>query len=171
MWHEGGLSWRFGQGDAINAWQMDLDWFGNWQDKGTSLNSILVTGEFAPEFSLKDLASGLTVRPYGTLTYSILQKKPLYTAYGGGLAFGWELSDQLLLEFKYDLRNSAYDGKQFSATNQLTYLVNETLQLSVSALYSWADLSDDEYSYDGFAVQAGLIWDSGLQIFDAGSTV
>ena len=183
IWHEGGLSYRFGGGQSINDWELNLDWFGNWQDEATSLNSLLIAAELGPEFDLSRIAGGVTFRPYATLTHSILEEEPLYNAFGGGGVLAHDVSDRLSWEAKFDYRtysyddnalrslSTTYDGTQLSARGELTYAVADNLQLTGSAMVSRADLKDDEYSYDGYQLQAGAIWDSGLQLFDAGSVV
>lgn len=183
MWHEGGLSARLASSgslnDVVDAWQLDVDWFGNWQDKAKPLDSILISAELGPEFSLT--AFDTTVRPYVSLAYSELEEKPLYRSWGGGVHIYRQISDSLTLESKLDYKSyryddnslrtlsTSYDGEQFSSTSSLTYLVNDSWLLSANTHFTFSDLADDQYSYRGSGISIGATVDTGWDPFEAGS--
>ena len=183
MWHEGGLSARVASSgvldNAVDAWQLDVDWYGNWQDKAKSLDSILINAQFGPEFSIA--AFDTLIRPYLSVGYSELQEKPLYRSWGGGVRLYRQISERLGWESNWDYRSYAYDdnslrtlstsydGEQFSSNSSLTYLVNDSLQLSASTHFTFSDLVDDQYSYRGSGIAVGATLDSGVDPFNAGS--
>ena len=185
QWHEGGLSARLASAgtfnDAIDAWHLDMDWYGNWQDRGKSLNSILISAEFGPEFSISTFNA--IVRPYVSLAYSELEQKPLYWSGGGGLHIYRQITEQLTWETKLDVKSfryddnslrtlsTSYDGEQYSSNSSLTYLVNESLQLSASTHFTISDLADDQYSYRGSGILVGATVDTGIDLWEAGTIV